>query len=115
MRIKIVSKFHLCKWCSKNPTLCSKAKAFYSPEPCMRKIIECSDFVAFGGETEYKKLIELGRISEVNLTCPFCQETDFDEIGLKKHILFDCDAFRDVESIKEKELTKYINKPKGIL
>jgi hypothetical protein len=33
------------------------------------------------------------------ISCPFCKEADFDEIGLKMHLLKgQCDAFEAVEN-----------------
>jgi len=42
-------------------------------------------------------------MKEVNmLTCPFCEETDFDDIGLKIHLLRGwCDVFNAVISPEE--------------
>lgn len=35
------------------------------------------------------------------MQCPFCKETDFDDIGLKNHLLRGwCDAFEKVEHPK---------------
>jgi transposase-like protein len=36
-----------------------------------------------------------------NLYCPFCGEFDFDRIGLKSHITFHCDSFRDVSTLRD--------------
>ena len=31
--------------------------------------------------------------AEGNLDCPFCGDTDFDRVGLRGHLLFDCAVF----------------------
>lgn len=33
------------------------------------------------------------------IPCPFCEETDFDKIGLKHHLLRWCEEFKNTESI----------------
>lgn len=37
-----------------------------------------------------------------NMVCPFCNETDFDAIGLKSHFTSGyCEVFNNVETIEE--------------
>jgi hypothetical protein len=33
----------------------------------------------------------------IGLRCPFCREDSFDHIGLKTHLMVDCDAFEQTE------------------
>ena len=35
-----------------------------------------------------------------DLTCPFCGETEFDQIGLKSHLLHDCNTFHETEDLQ---------------
>jgi hypothetical protein len=37
---------------------------------------------------------------EETILCPFCKEPDFDLIGLKSHLLKDCEQFDNTENIK---------------
>lgn len=32
------------------------------------------------------------------MNCPFCGEPDFDLVGLKGHLLFDCQVFESTET-----------------
>jgi hypothetical protein len=37
------------------------------------------------------------------IACPFCNEADFDAIGLKNHLISgDCDVFEDVPAIERR-------------
>lgn len=49
-----------------------------------------------------------------NIICPFCQETDFDAIGLKDHLLSGgCETFNTTITIEqERHLTSSSNKTK---
>ncbi len=38
---------------------------------------------------------------ETDIQCPFCQENGFDLMGLKEHLLTDCEAFKRTMSIEE--------------
>lgn len=35
---------------------------------------------------------------EETVSCPFCGERDFDLVGLKGHLIQDCEDFKDTES-----------------
>ena len=43
----------------------------------------------------------------MEIKCPFCDEDDFDEIGLKYHLMYHCDVYDsiDISSIKGLFLT----------
>jgi len=34
-----------------------------------------------------------------NVVCPFCGEADFDLVGLKSHLLKDCEMFENIEEL----------------
>lgn len=38
-----------------------------------------------------------GEMQNEEVTCPFCGEQDFDKIGLKDHLTFDCKAYRETD------------------
>lgn len=40
--------------------------------------------------------------NEILLTCPFCNENDFDKIGLKIHLEYFCEEYKkiDIRSVK---------------
>ena len=38
-----------------------------------------------------------------SITCPFCNENDFDKIGLKYHLIHYCKVFYNTEDIGVKE------------
>lgn len=33
------------------------------------------------------------------IKCPYCSEPDFDDVGLKSHLLNDCDVFRETPNL----------------
>jgi hypothetical protein len=36
-----------------------------------------------------------------NLYCPFCGELEFNQVGLKSHLMFHCKIMRDVDSRRD--------------
>jgi hypothetical protein len=49
------------------------------------------------------------------LQCPFCGGTDFDNAGLKSHLLNGgCDVFNETENIERLFNTRYIPEPKPV-
>lgn len=48
-----------------------------------------------------------------NISCPFCEDTDFDLIGLKSHLLNYCDTFDDVPRPFSDEEKTWIFKEKN--
>lgn len=51
---------------------------------------------------EIKKDIEIEKNSH-NITCPFCKENNFDLVGLKNHIQYNCEIFDSTISIEEEQ------------
>lgn len=41
------------------------------------------------------------------MKCPFCNEEDFDLIGLKYHLLTYCEEFRKTLSVEEERRKRY--------
>ena len=40
-------------------------------------------------------------MEESNVTCVYCKESGFDLIGLKSHLLTDCDVFTETKTLLE--------------
>ena len=37
---------------------------------------------------------------KTDLECPFCHENDFDLIGLKGHLVYDCKDFESIQTVR---------------
>jgi hypothetical protein len=46
--------------------------------------------------------------SDVSLVCPYCAEPDFDLVGLKSHLLCDCEVFENTEDIRSRRVAHRI-------
>ena len=50
-------------------------------------------------------MLEKEKNGEELLTCPFCQESDFDLSGLKSHLLNWCEEFQKISGFPQRQLT----------
>ena len=47
---------------------------------------------------------------EIEIVCPFCKEDNFDLIGLKNHLLNQCEEFQETISIEEERNNRNADK-----
>jgi hypothetical protein len=67
-------------------------KCILNKNHCFTGTSSCDNETVVEGKCSYFVLSE-------DLICPFCGETDFDEIGLKHHLIEYCEKYNLVETL----------------